>query len=153
MREFLVEKKRWISNFKFLNALNYCYLLPGPEAQQLAIYTGWMLHGTKGGLVAGIFFVLPSVFILLILSIIYAVFGKTPIVFSLFEGLKPAVVAIVIVALLKITKNSLSHPIHYLFALLSFIAIFFLNVKYPYIIITAIALGFLLNKFFRHFSP
>jgi chromate transporter len=148
MREFLVEKKKWISNYKFLNSLNYCYLLPGPEAQQLAIYTGWLLHGLKGGLTAGILFVLPSVFVLMTLSIIYAVYGKIPWVYSIFDGLKPAVVAIVITALLKITQKSLSHYVHYIIAISSFIAIFVFNVKFPYIIIGAIILGFILEKYY-----
>lgn len=148
MREFLVEKKKWISNYKFLNSLNYCYLLPGPEAQQLAIYSGWLLHGLKGGLTAGILFVLPSVFVLMALSILYALYGKIPWVYSIFDGLKPAVVAIVITALLKITQKSLSHYVHYLIALASFAAIYVFNVKFPYIIIGAIVLGFIFEKFY-----
>ena len=106
MHEFLVEKNKWISESKFLHALNYCMLLPGPEAQQLATYTGWLLHGRLGGLAAGIFFVLPSMFILLILSIIYVSYGNIPWVYALFDGLKPAVIAIVILALIKIAKKS-----------------------------------------------
>ncbi|MGA2296506.1 MAG: chromate efflux transporter [FCB group bacterium] len=148
MRDFLVDKKKWISNSKFLHALNYCFLLPGPEAQQLAIYSGWLLHGIKGGLTAGILFVLPSVFVLLGLSITYAVFGKLSWVYAIFDGLKPAVVAIVITALLKITKKSLSHFIHYLIAIASFIAIFIFNINYPYIIIGAIAIGFIIERYY-----
>ena len=92
MHEFVVDQKRWVSDAKFLHALNYCMLLPGPEAQQLATYLGWLLHGVRGGLAAGILFVLPSVFILLALSVTYVTFGTIPWVAALFYGLKPAVV-------------------------------------------------------------
>jgi chromate transporter len=105
MHQFVVDQKKWVSDSKFLHALNYCMLLPGPEAQQLATYIGWLLHGVRGGLAAGILFVLPSVFILLGLSMIYVTFGTIPWVAALFYGLKPAVVAIVILALIKIGKN------------------------------------------------
>lgn len=142
MHEYLVEKKKWISEKKFLHALNYCMLLPGPEAQQLATYTGWLLHGVKGGLTAGILFILPSIFILLGLSIIYVQFGNIPWVYALFEGLKPAVVAIVLVAMIKIAKRSLKTAIHYLVALMSFVGIFFLNIPFPLIILGAIILAF-----------
>jgi chromate transporter len=138
MHEYLVDKKKWISDKKFLHALNYCMLLPGPEAQQLATYTGWLLHGTKGGLAAGIFFVLPSVLILLLLSIIYVTFGDLPWVSALFQGLKPAVVAIVILAMIKIAKKSLVTNYHYSIALLSFIAIYFFNISFPLIILGTI---------------
>lgn len=120
MHTFLVDQKKWISDRKFLHALNYCMLLPGPEAQQLAIYIGWLLHGTLGGIVAGSLFVLPSVFILLGLSTIYVVFGKIAWVAALFYGLKPAVVAIVILALIKIGKKSLLSLFHGLVAIASF---------------------------------
>jgi chromate transporter len=146
MHEFLVDKKRWISDSKFLHALNYCMLLPGPEAQQLATYVGWLLHGTKGGLTAGILFVLPSVFILLGLSICYVVFGSFPIVYALLDGLKPAIVTIVLFALIKITKKSLHSYIHYAVAIISFIAIYFLSIPYPLIIIGSIVIGIVLTK-------
>src|SRR5258708_3890066 len=102
MHTELVERKRWISESRFLHALNYCMLLPGPEAQQLAIYTGWLLHGTWGGIVAGAFFVIPSIFILLALSWIYAAHGTVPWIAAIFFGLKPAVVAIVAASVLGI---------------------------------------------------
>lgn len=146
LHEFLVEKKKWISEKKFLHALNYCMLLPGPEAQQLATYTGWLLHGTKGGLTAGLLFILPSVFILLGLSLIYVEYGNLPWVYSIFEGLKPAVVAIVIVAMIKIGKRSLTSPIHYIVAALSFIAIFFFNVPFPLIILFTLLIAFILKN-------
>ena len=146
MHEYLVDKKKWISDKKFLHALNYCMLLPGPEAQQLATYTGWLLHGTKGGLAAGIFFVLPSVLILLLLSIIYVTFGDLPWVSALFQGLKPAVVAIVILAMIKIAKKSLVTNYHYIIALLSFIAIYFFNISFPLIILGTIVFALVHHK-------
>ncbi|MFD2514976.1 chromate efflux transporter [Pontibacter locisalis] len=151
MHEFVVDQKRWISDSKFLHALNYCMLLPGPEAQQLATYIGWLLHGVRGGLVAGIFFVLPSVFILLGLSIIYVTYGNVPWVSALFDGLKPAVVAIVLLALIKIGQKSLKSGLHYTVALLSFIAIFFFKVPFPYIILTTIALALLIQWMKPHY--
>lgn len=146
MHEYLVDKKKWISDKKFLHALNYCMLLPGPEAQQLATYTGWLLHGTKGGLAAGIFFVFPSVLILLLLSIIYVTFGDLPWVSALFQGLKPAVVAIVILAMIKIGKKSLVTNYHYIIALLSFIAIYFFNISFPLIILGTIVFSLVHHK-------
>lgn len=147
MHEFIVEKKRWISESKFLHALNYCMLLPGPEAQQLATYIGWLLHKTKGGLTAGILFVLPSTFILLALSILYVTYGKIPIVISVFDGLKPAVVAIVIVALIKISQNSLKSIFAFTIAIASFVSIYFFNIPFPFVIVSAVALSFILNCF------
>jgi chromate transporter len=151
MHEFLVEKKRWISDSRFLHGLNYCMILPGPEAQQLATYIGWLLHGVRGGLAAGLLFILPSVFILLALSITYVLFGKLPWVVSLFYGLKPAVIAIVILALIKISKKSLLSPFHFAVASFSFISIFFFNVSFPLIILAAILLGIAGQRFFPQF--
>lgn len=148
MHEFLVEKKNWISDSKFLHALNYCMVLPGPEAQQLAIYIGWMLHGTRGGIVAGILFVLPSMFILLGLSAIYVSFGNLPWIYAMFNGLKPAVIAIVILALIKIGKKSLVSPFHYFIAFAAFVCIFFLNISFPLIIIGAIIITIIIRKIF-----
>lgn len=147
MHEFLVEKKKWISDSRFLHALNYCMVLPGPEAQQLATYIGWLMHGTLGGLTAGILFVLPSLFILLGLSITYVLFGKLVWVSAIFYGLKPAVVAIVVLALIKIGKKSLLTSFHYGVAVLSFVCIFFFNISFPLIIVAAILLGLLIQKF------
>lgn len=148
MHEFLVEKKKWISDSKFLHALNYCMVLPGPEAQQLATYIGWMLHGTLGGLAAGILFVLPSMFILLGLSMIYVSVGNLPWVLALFNGLKPAVIAIVILALIKIGKKSLLSPFHYFVALAAFICIFFFNAPFPLIILGAVITATICRQFF-----
>src|ERR687898_3359243 len=111
MQRTLVDERRWIGQQRFLHALNYCMLLPGPEAQQLAIYVGWLLNGVRGGLVAGTLFVLPGMVALLVLSIVYVAFGDTTIVTALFAGLAPAVVAIVAQAVHRVGKRALSHPI------------------------------------------
>lgn len=152
MHEFLVEKKKWIQESDFLHALNYCMLLPGPEAQQLATYIGWKLHGTKGGLAAGILFVLPSVFILMGLSIVYVSFGNLPWVSAAFLGLKPAVIAIIILSLLKIGKKSLLSLLHILFACVSFVAIFYFNISFPVIITGTMFLSWMINRFLPDLS-
>ena len=151
MHEFLVDKKKWISDSRFLHALNYCMILPGPEAQQLAAYIGWLLHGTRGGLAAGILFVLPSMFILLGLSITYVSFGNIPQVYAMFAGLKPAVIAIVILALIKIGKKSLVSSFHYFVALAAFICIYFCNIPFPLIILGAIIVAALSRQVFPSF--
>lgn len=148
MHEFLVEKKKWISDRKFLHALNYCMLLPGPEAQQLCVYTGWLLHGVAGGIAAGLLFILPSLFILAGLSVLYVLSGNNPWIMALFDGLKPAVIAIVIHALIKISNKALQSPFHYGLAIAAFIGIFFFNIPFPLIILAAIILAFLLQRFF-----
>ncbi len=111
MQTELVEKKRWISQPRFLHALNFCMLLPGPEAQQLAIYIGWLLHKTWGGIVAGALFVIPSMFLLWALSFIYAAYGNVPWIAAIFYGLKPAVMAIVAVAVIRIGRKALQNPV------------------------------------------
>lgn len=141
MHDYLVDQKRWISNSRFMHALNYCMLLPGPEAQQLAVYTGWMLHGTRGGLAAGVLFVLPSAFILLALSVLYVQYGQLPAVQSVLDFLKPAVLALVALALVKIAGKSLQTFLHYLVALAAFVAIYFGRVPFPLIIVGAILVG------------
>ena len=141
MHEYLVDRKRWISNSRFMHALNYCMLLPGPEAQQLAVYTGWMLHGTRGGLAAGVLFVLPSAFILLALSVLYVQYGQLPAVQSVLDFLKPAVLALVALALVKIAGKSLQTFLHYLVAVAAFVAIYFGRVPFPFIIVGAILTG------------
>ncbi|HEX9652795.1 MAG TPA: chromate efflux transporter [bacterium] len=142
MHSELVEKKKWISESRFLHALNYCMLLPGPEAQQLATYVGWLLHKTAGGIVAGALFVLPSVFILWMLSFAYVVHGKLDWVAAIFYGLKPAVVAIVACAVIRIGKKALKNEIMWILALSAFVAIFFFKMPFPLIMLTAGALGF-----------
>jgi len=151
MHEYLVDKKKWISESRFLHALNYCMILPGPEAQQLATYIGWMMHGKLGGLAAGILFVLPSMFLLLGLSIIYVSFGDIPLIYAMFNGLKPAVIAIVVLALIKIGKKSLLSPFHYFIAIAAFICIFFLNIPFPIIIVGAIITAAVTRQYFPSF--
>ncbi len=141
MHDNLVDRKKWISNSKFLHALNHCMILPGPEAQQLAIYIGWLLHGKKGGLAAGILFVLPSMFILLALSIIYVLFGNIPWVTAMFSGLKPAVIALILIAMFRIGQKALHGPLHYLVAAVAFVCIFFFNISLLAIIGGAIVTG------------
>src|SRR6266850_809897 len=137
MHQELVERRKWISNARFLHALNYCMLLPGPEAQQLATYVGWLLHRTLGGVVAGSLFVVPSVFILWGLSYGYVVYGNVRWIAAVFYGLKPAVLAIVAAAVIRIGKRALKNEVMWTIAALAFVAIFFLNVPFPAIIIGA----------------
>ena len=141
MHEELVERRRWVSEKRFLHALNYCMLLPGPEAQQLAIYIGWLLHRTWGGIVAGILFVLPSLFILIALSWIYIAFGDVSLVAGVFYGIKPAVTAIVLQAAWRIGGRTLRHPALWCIAAAAFVAIFALNVPFPYIVVSAALIG------------
>jgi len=147
MHQYLVEKQRWISEQKFLHALNYCMLLPGPEAQQLATYTGWLLHGTRGGLAAGLLFVLPSMVLLGLLSTVYVLYGTLPAVDALFYGLKPAVVAIVALALYRIARKSLVSPLHLALALAAFVALFVFQLPFPLIILGILVLALLLFRF------
>jgi chromate transporter len=141
MHQELVERRRWISEGRFLHALNYCMLLPGPEAQQLATYIGWLLHRTWGGLVAGLFFILPSFFILLLLSWLYASFGKVPAVAAFFFGMKPAVVAIVAFAAWRIGSRVLRNAVLAGVAVLAFVALAAFNVPFPIIVIAAALIG------------
>lgn len=142
MHRELVERRRWLSEERFLHALNYCMLLPGPEAQQLAIYIGWLLHRTLGGIVAGAFFVIPSIFILLALSYTYAAYGNLPAVAGILAGFKPVVVAIVVEAILKIGKRALKGPAHVVIAAAAFIAIYVLHVPFPLVVLAAGIIGF-----------
>jgi chromate transporter len=142
MHRILVEEKRWISERRFLHALNYCMLLPGPEAQQLATYIGWLMHRTLGGLIAGGFFVIPGVISIMVLSYIYAAYGNVPIVVSMFVGLKAAVLAIVAEAVIRIGKRALKNNVMIALAAAAFVAIFFFNVPFPFIILAAAIIGF-----------
>lgn len=151
MHQELVEQKRWISEKRFLHALNYCMLLPGPEAQQLATYIGWLMHKTKGGIIAGVLFVLPSLFILIALSWIYVKFGNVPIIAGIFYGIKPAVVAIVFHATYRIGSRSLKNNFLWTIAVLAFVAIFFFNLPFPVIVLTAAIIGYLASKKYPHF--
>ena len=137
MHRELVERRRWLSEERFLHALNYCMLLPGPEAQQLAIYIGWLLHRIWGGIVAGAFFVIPSIFILLGLSYVYAAYGNLPVVLGILYGFKPVVVAIVLEAVLKIGGRALKRRAHVLIAASAFISIYFFYVRFPLIVLAA----------------
>ena len=142
MHRELVDRRRWISEERFLHALNYCMLLPGPEAQQLATYIGWLMHGTRGGLAAGILFVLPGYVVILVLSTLYALFQETPWFGSVFYGLKAAVIAIVLEALVKIGRRALKSRAMVGLALASFVAIYAFAVPFPAIVITAALLGY-----------
>jgi chromate transporter len=145
MHDELVEKKRWISNRSFLHALSHCMILPGPEAQQLAIYIGWKLHGKRGGIVAGTLFVLPSMFILLALSVVYVRFGSLPWMAALFNGLKPVVIALVIVALQRVARRAVRGPIQGAVAMATFVAMFFFEASLPIVMLSTIALGIALT--------
>ena len=142
MQSELVEKRRWISQSRFLHALNFCMLLPGPEAQQLAIYIGWLLHRTWGGIVAGALFVIPSMFILWALSVVYAAYGNVPWIAAVFYGLKPAVMAIVAAAVIRIGSKALKNEVMWTIAAVAFVAIFFFKVPFPVIVLGAGLLGF-----------
>jgi chromate transporter len=142
MHQELVERRRWISEKRFLHALNYCMLLPGPEAQQLATYLGWLMHRTWGGIVAGGLFVLPSVFILIALSWIYLAWGEVPLVAGIFYGIKPAVVAVVIAAAWRIGARTLKTEWHWAIAVAAFLALAVLSVPFPAIVLAAAAIGY-----------
>ncbi len=146
MHQELVEQKRWISEKRFLHALNYCMLLPGPEAQQLATYIGWLMHRTAGGLVAGILFVLPSLFILIGLSWVYIKFGDVPVIAGIFYGIKPAVTAIVFHATYRIGSRSLKNKFLWIVAITAFFAIFVLKLPFPFIVLSAGIAGYLASK-------
>ncbi|WP_445145440.1 chromate efflux transporter [Dyella sp. Tek66A03] len=141
MHRELVERHKWISDARFLHALNYCMLLPGPEAAQLAIYIGWMLHRTTGGLIAGFLFVLPGFITILGLSIIYALFGNVPLIAAVFFGLKAAVLAVVVEAVLRIGRKALKNRVMVGIAGLAFVAIYVFKVPFPLIVVTAALLG------------
>lgn len=147
MHDELVDRRRWISNRRFLHALNYCMLLPGPEAQQLAIYVGWLQHKVKGGLVAGITFILPAFFLIMGLSWTYAVHGDVPAIAGVFSGLQAAVVGIVASAVIRIGSKALRNGVMVGIAACAFVAIFFAHVPFPFIIITAGLIGLLGGRF------
>jgi chromate transporter len=142
MHRILVEEKRWISETRFLHALNYCMLLPGPEAQQLATYIGWLMHRTWGGVMAGGLFILPGVISIMALSIVYALFGQTGFVTALFFGLKAAVLAVVVQAVVRVGQRALKTPIMQAIAGAAFIGIFVFGVPFPAIILAAGLIGF-----------
>ena len=146
MQRVLVEEKRWIGQQRFLFALSYCTLLPGPEAQQLATYVGWLLNGVRGALVAGILFILPGVVALLALSGVYVAFGDTTLVESLFLGLAPAVIAIVLQAVFRVAKKGLTHPALVGLAVAAFVALTFFAVPFPVVVAVAALAGWVLGR-------
>src|SRR5437879_6485218 len=146
MHTEVVEKKKWVGERHFLHALNFCMLLPGPEAQQLAIYIGWLLHKTKGGLVAGALFVLPGFVAILALSYIYVLLGRLPLIEGLFFGVKAAVLAIVIQAVVRVGSRALKNNLLRGLAAAAFIAIFVLRVPFPLIVIAAGLIGFVAGR-------
>jgi chromate transporter len=153
MHQEFVERRRWISEGRFLHALNYCMLLPGPEAQQLATYIGWLMHRTWGGVVAGALFVLPSLFILIGLSWIYLRYGDVPWIAAVLHGIKPAVTAIVLFAAYRIASRALKYKPLWLISVAAFVAIFAFDVAYPAIVLTAGVIGYVWGRFApQHFS-
>jgi chromate transporter len=148
MHHDLVERKRWISEKRFLHALNYCMLLPGPEAQQLATYIGWLMHRTWGGVLAGALFVLPSFFILVGLAYVYMAYGEVPAIAGLLYGIKPAVVAIVLFAAYRIGVRALKNKVLWSIAAFAFLAIFALKLPFPLIVLAAASIGYLGSQFY-----
>ncbi len=147
MHEELVERKRWIGHARFMHALNYCMLLPGPEAMQLATYIGWLLHGIAGGLVAGTLFILPGAALIYALSVVYALYGEVRWVSGIFYGLGPAVIALVVAAVIRIARKGLNHAALYAVAAGAFVAIFFFSIPFPAIIATAVLIGLIGARF------
>jgi chromate transporter len=152
MQHKLVDEKRWIGQQRFLHALNYCTLLPGPEAQQLAIYTGWLLNGTRGGMIAGTLFVLPGVVALLALSAIYVRFGGTDVVTALFAGVAPAVIAIVVQAVHRISKRALNHRALVSIAVGAFVALTLFAVPFPLVVLASGVVGWALGRAIPSFA-
>src|SRR5918997_241172 len=146
MHRELVENKRWVSEGQYLRTLNFCMLLPGPEAQQVATYIGWRLHGTLGGVLAGSFFVIPSIFVLWLLSYLAAAHSDVPAITGLLYGVQPVVIAIVVEAVLRIGKRTLHHTILFAFAILAFIALYFLSIPFPLVVVAAGLAGLLLSR-------
>src|SRR5690242_492152 len=147
MHRIIVEERRWVSEARFLHALNYCHLLPGPEAQQLAIYIGWLMHKTRGGLAAGVLFVVPGVIALMALSWIYVIWGNVSFVAGLFFGLKAAVLAVVIEAVLRVGRRALKSQLAIAIAAAAFVALFFFAVPFPIVVLAAALVGFAANRF------
>ena len=145
MHKELVEERRWIGEQRFLHALNYCMLLPGPEAQQLAIYIGWLIHRTSGGLVAGILFVLPGALVMLGLSVLYVLYREVPLIDAVFFGIKAAVLAVVVEAVLRIGKRALKNRAMILIAVAAFVGIYVLRIQFPFIILAAGIAGWIGN--------
>src|SRR4051812_7952794 len=147
MHQDLVEKRRWISEQRFLHALNYCMVLPGPEATQLATYIGWMMHKTRGGIIAGVLFVLPSLVLLIALSWVYMAYGQLPAIAGFLYGIKPAVTAIVVFAAYRIGSRALRNAVLWSIAAAAFVAIFALKLPFPYIVGAAGIIGCLGGRY------
>ncbi len=147
MHQELVEKRRWISEHRYLHALNYCMVLPGPEAIQLAIYIAWLMHGVRGAVVAGVMFFLPAFFLLSLLAGVYLAWGDVPLVQGIFYGIKPAVVAVVLFAAWRIGSRALKNEVLWGLAALAFVGIFFLKIEFPWIVLVAAILGAIGGKF------
>ena len=145
MHRELVERKRWVSEGQYLRTLNFCMLLPGPEAQQVATYIGWRLHGTLGGIVAGSFFVIPSIFVLWLLSYLAMAHSDVPAITGLLYGIQPVVIAIVVEAVLRIGKRTINHRVLVGFAILAFVALYFLSVPFPLVVLAAAVAGLVLS--------
>jgi chromate transporter len=148
MHREVVEERRWISDARFLHALNFCMLLPGPEAQQLATYLGWLMHGVKGGLAAGLLFIIPGVVVMLALSILYATLGAVPLVAGLFFGLKCAVLVLVVEALLRVARRALKGRLPWALAAAAFVALFAFDLPFPVVVLAAAAIGYALPGLF-----
>lgn len=147
MHRELVEKRRWISERRFLHGLNYTMMLPGPEAQQLATYIGWLMHGARGGIVAGMLFIVPSLFILIALTWVYLVFGNTSLVEGILYGVKPAITAIVVFSAYRIGQKVLKNNVLWAIAVMAFVGITIFNVPFPYIVLLAAVMGYLGSRF------
>lgn len=146
MHRELVEQRPWLSEQDYLRALNFCMLLPGPEAMQLATYAGWRLHGVRGGLMAGLLFVLPGAAVVLVISVLYSLFGRLPLVEAVFFGIKAAVLAIVLEALLKVSRRALNLPWHWMIAISAFLALFVFKIPFPAVIAVAGMTGYLMTR-------
>lgn len=146
MHRELVDNKRWVTEQQYLRTLNFCMLLPGPEAQQVATYIGWRLHGTLGGIVAGSFFVIPSIFVLLLLSYLAVAHSDVPAINGLLYGVQPVVIAIVVEAVIRIGRRTLNHAVLVAFAVLAFVALYFFSVPFPLVILAAAIGGLLLSR-------
>jgi chromate transporter len=146
MHRELVDNKRWVTEQQYLRTLNFCMLLPGPEAQQVATYIGWRLHGTLGGIVAGSFFVIPSIFVLLLLSYLAVAHSDVPAINGLLYGVQPVVIAIVVEAVIRIGRRTLNHAVLVAFAVLAFVALYFFSVPFPLVVLAAAIGGLLLSR-------
>jgi len=148
MHREVVDERRWISDARFLHALNFCTLLPGPEAQQLATYLGWLMHGVKGGLAAGLLFIIPGALVMLALSMLYVAYGEVPAIAALFFGLKCAVLVLVLEALLRVAKRALRGPLPWAVAMAAFLALFALRLPFPVVVLAAALAGWLMPDAF-----